>query len=346
MIGDLSTTAILSGWHGDGKNAKKCSLLQDGDNKHWLFKDLTTFASKRPEARLEIASYLREIWDGELVRNTGKGPERWRGKITCIAAATPAIEEYWSVMRGLGERFFMLRWTAPDHTKVGPYVRAQQGHEFHIRTRLQSLTQDLLVKERFKRTLVLEDGIFTGRLDALATILAQVRVHISRDSDHARSITKIPEPELQTRIAGGMAQIIRANVLMDDRDTPGEDDFALAYRLALDSIPWALRRILEATPHEGGRYYGEILEELETPFTGKEKVPKSTLMRRLDDMIALNIIEFDAYGADWSFRKAELTPRFRQLCNDARIKFRQPTLTPVKSISKPKISPKPAPTAV
>jgi hypothetical protein len=69
-------------------------------------------------------------------------------------------------------------------------------------------------------------------------------------------------------------------------------------------------------------------------------------MRRLDDMIALNIIEFDAYGADWSFRKAELTPRFRQLCNDARIKFRQPTLTPVKSISKPKISPKPAPTAV
>src|SRR5438445_4197967 len=99
MQGELTAKTFLSGYTGTAHP----SLLHQIGSGILAFKDFTTFMSKRPEEQAEIASQLREIYDGSFVKNTGKGITiSWKGKITVIAAATPALERAWASRRDLG----------------------------------------------------------------------------------------------------------------------------------------------------------------------------------------------------------------------------------------------------
>ena len=93
----------------DGEE-KDCSLLPHMTGKTVIIKDFTTVLSLQKDARHEIYSQFREIYDGLYSKSYGSGFTReWKGKIGVIAGVTPAIDKQFAVHTLLGERFLHFR---------------------------------------------------------------------------------------------------------------------------------------------------------------------------------------------------------------------------------------------
>src|SRR5207247_2633917 len=77
--------------------------------------DFSTVLAMRPEHRGVILADMRRIYGGELRKEfgTAEKPEsrRWQGRITCVVAATPDVDQHYSAFQTLGERFVMVRWS-------------------------------------------------------------------------------------------------------------------------------------------------------------------------------------------------------------------------------------------
>src|SRR5689334_3194867 len=149
MISDFSENTFLSGMYradrpgilekfGTVECTAKDMFLIHGDGL-LIAKDFTTVLSMREEKRGTILGQLREIHDGRFHRDFGTGESKtWEGKVTLIAAVTPAFDRYTSVFNTLGERFLSVRFPRPDSEDSGIWAINQQGHEEEIRKQLQS----------------------------------------------------------------------------------------------------------------------------------------------------------------------------------------------------------------
>src|SRR5882724_8917303 len=137
IMSDITPKAFLPG----GKDGYTVGILETmGKSGILAFKDFTTILSQRDDDRRVISSQLREIWDGSFSRNSGARRADWQGKVTVIAAVTPAIERSWSVGRELGERFMQIRWNSPrDSVKTARMAADQKGSETNIYGRTKRL---------------------------------------------------------------------------------------------------------------------------------------------------------------------------------------------------------------
>jgi hypothetical protein len=71
-------------------------------NAVFMAKDFTTVLSMRREKRAAILGQLREIHDGRFRRDFGTGVTKiWCGRITIIAAVTPALDRHYSNLNQL-----------------------------------------------------------------------------------------------------------------------------------------------------------------------------------------------------------------------------------------------------
>ena len=315
IIGRVTPSCFLSSKE---KGGKENSLLFRGDggghSQIWLFKDFTTFGSMRFEARAEVAAQLREIWDGENSSDTGAGAHHWIGKVTAIAAATPEFEEYWAALRNLGDRFTTVRWREPSESDPAfKKSRAQAGHQDEIRTRVHEIVH-LLYRDKTQGA-QMPEGPMMDRIDTLAEIVAQMRVHVVRESDNGRSILRIPEAEFPTRLSMSFSQLIRTHMDIMHKIEADESDFSLARRLAFDTVPPIRRKILEYVPHDGEVTYGQILHST--------RLPRNSLMRQIEEMVCLGILQESLSGTnEWSSRRASLEPDFKVKLDKAQATFR------------------------
>ncbi|MGH8902903.1 MAG: hypothetical protein ACRDYA_14855 [Egibacteraceae bacterium] len=64
--------------------------------------------------RDQLFALLRRVYDGSATRDLGNAPSplRWQGRMTFLAACTPAIDHYSSHADALGPR--LLYWRLPD----------------------------------------------------------------------------------------------------------------------------------------------------------------------------------------------------------------------------------------
>lgn len=246
VMGDITPNTFLS-----AKRGKKQSFLdQIGSNAVLLFKDFTTFLSKRPEDRLTIASQLREIHDGEWVKNTGEsGRQRWTGKITAVAACTPAVDKAWAVMRDLGERFTTVRVQPPSMTAISAKKRKKGRNGPAISKRLRELVHAVASVPSTGSLPPIPES-FYPQLDALGEFVACVRQHVERSRTGKHEITDISAIEVPTRILNAIDTVVSANADLFGRDVIPED-VKLAERLAIDSIPPIDWRIIRALPPGG-----------------------------------------------------------------------------------------------
>lgn len=281
VIGDLTPNALLS-----GKNNVPGLLIQIKSGV-LLFKDFTTFLSKRPEHRAELVSQLREIHDGSWNKNTGERSRGWKGKITAILAVTPAIEHFWAIHRDLGERFLIVRWKSGDLTSLADAAIKQMGKEARIRSRMQSLVAKFLGP--LVPTKVPEIGRDSWkRIIQLSVMVARARAFVQRD--HKRDIEFASPPEAPTRIAKGLATLVAARTILWGRPGEVEDsDIAFASRIALDSIPDLRRRILEAVSATKDLVIGTLADRLH--------VQRSTVRYHLDDLKEIGLLrELEGYA--------------------------------------------------
>jgi hypothetical protein len=280
-MGDLTSKTFIS--HYDSKNKDSGFLHEMGESGILLFKDFTTILSKREDERNEITAQLREIYDGKFSRRTGVGGKSlWRGKVTVIAAATPAIERAWMVKRELGERFVMVKWPRSGHDEMAMTAHRQRGQERTIGARVRDLTKQFCLDRQLAAATALPDKL-ARQLAALSSMTAVLRASVTRNSSGAREVIDIPCPEEPGRLMKVLALLCSSHAALFEHAEPNEEDVAIARRVALDSIPDLRRKMIESIPL-GAKISRADLYRL----TG---IPPSSILWAAQELEALGVVQ-------------------------------------------------------
>lgn len=116
---------------------------------------------------------------------------------------------------------------------------------------------------------------FQRRIAALGEVAAKGRTHLPR-SGYTREMLYTPDAESNTRIAQELAQLAKGAASLDGRREVGEEDLALVYRAAFDSMPPLRKTILE-TLMKGGN--------------PRDLKPKVTVHYVLEDLEVVGLVE-------------------------------------------------------
>jgi hypothetical protein len=280
MQGDLTAKTFLSGYTGTAHP----SLLHQVGSGILAFKDFTTFMSKRPEEQAEISSHLREIFDGSFVKHTGKGIAiAWKGKITVIAAATPALERAWSSRRDLGERFLQVRISRKDGVQQSEYAQRQRGFEEHISSKMKDLARTFfqLTPPITSPPPRLSNSQMT-RVASMAELVSHCRGSVPRHPV-TNAIVDLPQIENSGRMSKALASLISNHAALFRRTVIIEDDMSIGKRVALNSIPATRSLIIDTVPITGS--IGSDVLQLQTGL------PESTINYLVGDLEALGVLK-------------------------------------------------------
>lgn len=281
IMSDITPKAFLPG----GKDGFTVGILETmGSSGILAFKDFTTILSQREDDRRVISSQLREIWDGSFSRNSGARRADWHGKVTVLAAVTPAIERSWSVGRELGERFMQIRWNSPqDSVKTASMASDQKGMEAEIYGRTKKLGADFFKAAAPAKC---KPPHFAkgrqSRIHHLSVAIAQLRTHVVRDSHGKREIIDITSTEEPTRISKSLSTISCHHALLFRKELVDDDDLAVAMRVGMDSVPLTRSKLIHSIPLDAKIDLATICH-----FT---KMPRATVLWHLEELVALNVL--------------------------------------------------------
>ncbi len=283
-LGDFNERTFISGFYGHAEpglleklgkteqNGKKFVTTGDGI---FVAKDFTTVLSMRRETRAVILSQLREIHDGEFRRSFGTGETKiWRGRVSIVAAVTPALDRHYSIFSVLGERFLQVRSHRPDSEQAGEWAIRQQGNEGTIQRMFRGA-----ISELFRNAVSAPPTLsaqMTRQIAALAEIVALARTHVFRSSYGKRDIDYIPEPEANTRISKGLAAIAKGIAALNRRVQVTDEELRDAFRVGMDCLPEYRRRLLLA-----------ILKGLDFESVA---MPRTVRGRELEELVELGIL--------------------------------------------------------
>jgi hypothetical protein len=311
MLNSITANTLLSGMpKAKGGESLLLNIGKVGDRSGLLvFPDFSTVISKKADIVQSIAGDLREVYDGHLVKHTGMGkPITWNGKVTIIAMCTPDLERLWGPMRGLGERFVQVRWGRTDGIEQAKMAYQQIGNEQAIKRAIADKAKDFYDKQGV---------VFTQPLDPiehgvahLAEITALLRTAAARN-DMNKRLEDMSEPEGNTRFFKAIVQIARGHAAIFRRNMIPED-YRLAARVAIDSIPMNRLMVIRAIPD------GFIDDGIDQPtLLARVKKPKTTVMRAIEELEMLGVIEVDRDNGDHNWYK--LSEKFRRMKERAKL---------------------------
>lgn len=262
-------------------NGDENSLLKRIGSGILAFKDFTTMLTKNPEQQAEIISQLREIYDGGYKSKTGVKWQEWEGKLTVIAAVTPAIERAWLIHRELGERFLQVRWPNGDARKIAEVARYQRGREKQISTKMRSLAK-AFYDSAATTTPRLSDEQGT-QIEYWASATALLRAHVVRDSKGSkRTIIDTAPPEEPTRIVKSLETVAVNHAALMNRKV-NDDDMAVAYRVSMDSIASKRSAIIQALPLDTDISLSNLTETVQ--------MAKDTIQWHLEELEAIGVVK-------------------------------------------------------
>lgn len=202
-----------------------------------VFPDFTSLLEMKHETRAETIAVMRHVYDGGYDPQKGMKTPSWCGKVSIVAACTPALERAWSIKRDLGERFIQLRWPREDGIKTARKTIQQIGKHDLVKT-LQALTLDFIDPPSLPGPMPKYTDQFIDELTYIAETVAVLRGYVIRDpKSHEIEGTEYETP---TRLMKSFLQIAMGHAALFGRDKIGPEDEDLVRRLARDSIP--LRR--------------------------------------------------------------------------------------------------------
>jgi hypothetical protein len=153
------------------------------------------------------------------------------------------VDIYYAMFQTLGERFVMVRWHRPPGEESALEAMNQNVKEAraNLKEAVHNLFETLWAKSRPVPRIPNE--IQQG-LAALAEFVVRGRTHVMRNG-YSKDIVYSPEPEAATRLAQQLAQLTRGSALLGGRTEANEEDYRVALRAGLDSIPAVKRKILD-----------------------------------------------------------------------------------------------------
>lgn len=298
-VSDLTTKTFSSGY---GKDSGILGMLKSKHNGNGVlyFPDFTTIISKKEDEIKVIAGQMRAIYDGDYAGWKGNSDEseEWCGKVTCIAAATPVLEDKWSINNNLGERFIHVKWITADRKETARAAKGQDGNRPEMDETFKRLIHAYVDDDNLhavKISKAVSDGI-----DGLADIISRLRTRVHRNTyGRKREISRIDEPEMPTRTAKSLLSIVKGSATLDRRGETDANDMQLAKRVALDSIPSLRFKVL--FPLLDTLDYKATLEDVKS----YSKLPLSPLKEVLEDLVALGIIDVYEGSSD---KETVITP--------------------------------------
>jgi len=270
-ISDLTPNTFASGQVRVGEETSLLHKMPRGGIMS--FKDFTSILSKNDDAKREIMSQLREIYDGFYDKLTGNSKNvNWRGKLGALAGCTEVIYEHLESLSAMGDRFAMYSITQPDRKEVLGFVinqRRQNVDKEESRADLRAATKnyvEFILENKEKVNLTISQKT-EDEIIEMADFCTKVRSGVIMD-DRFNRVNFVPTKEMPMRLVDqlislGTAFVIMRNVENLVRGAPmvtdlDMTDIAILRKIAFDSIPIKRRMALKllATYALGARTAG------------------------------------------------------------------------------------------
>lgn len=259
----LTANTFLSGMPGRGD----ASLLPQIDGKIVAFLDWTNMLAMNKDARAEIMGQLRDIYGGHMKKTFGTGAVRdWNGKIGIIACTTPVIDFTQQANASLGERFIHYRIAMPDRKEVAMRALQNGNHQDEMRKALKNAyysfmkgieipkSEDLpKIPEEVQREIV-----------SVANFSTMARSGVIREFGFKKDVVFVPASEMPTRITQQLNTLAIA-LMVVNKGVFVEEDMAIVYKIALDSIPQTNYMVMKEMARGDERSTSEIASSIGYP---------------------------------------------------------------------------------
>lgn len=199
-IDDLTPNTLISGSLG-----MEASMLgRIGPHAILSMDDLTVLFSKNVEARGEILSQFRMLYDGRFSKSSGNRKEDmlWEGYLGMISGSTPSIYRYFAEVADMGERFVSYRMKAFDKHKALDFITAHQSTAKNLDDKIADLISSFLKPLLSDSLLAQHIGLSPQTKDTISHIaehctLLRTPVHVD---DRSGFVDEFPEPEMPFRV--------------------------------------------------------------------------------------------------------------------------------------------------
>lgn len=304
-IGELTAAALISAKK--GQSGILYRLPQRKSDKSYTgiltFKDFTSFLAMRREDRAVVIAQLREVADGRWAKDTGeRGAQTWQGKVSVVAACTPALEMAWSVHRSMGDRFLTVRWRDGDDEATANKAQEHDGLEEEMSLTIQRLASDYMGAPHFSPPPPLET-FFMEPITKLALLSCWLRTPVHRD-EYTHKIDDVGPKEKPTRMVKALRTLLCGHSALQNRPLL-TTDLKIAYRIAMDSVPLKRFKIVDSMPDDTELSFGDILLS--------SGLARTSLQRELDDLHEIGVLSLSTRKVEDNEKIfATLNPNFAQ----------------------------------
>jgi DNA-binding transcriptional ArsR family regulator len=243
-------------------------LRQIGEKGLLVIKDVTSILSMGRELRAEVMAALREIYDGHWIRTVGTDGGRtlsWEGRIAMVGAVTTAWDAAHAVIATMGDRFVLLRMdSTKERTCAGRRAISNTGSEDKMRAELSTAVAVVLAGASLSA--IEPTQAETDTLLAAADLVTLARTAV--EYDHRGNVVDAHAPEMPTRFAKQLAQVVRGGVAVG---MGREAAIRLAVRCARDSMPPMRLAILDYLAEHPNSFTGDVRRGIDKPHTSVDR---------------------------------------------------------------------------
>lgn len=301
----FTEAALLSGTpKKEQANGAKGGLLRQLDTFGIILaKDFSGVLTMNRDARAQLLSALREVYDGSWTRYVGSEGGKmlhWSGKAGLVGAVTPSIDRHHAVMGALGERFVLYRIHVDDAKAQATRSLANRGHERTMRTELAAAVASVVAlvdSDTAPRELTYEE---VGHLVDLAVFVVQARTAVERDG-YDREVLVMPSAEAPGRLVHALGSLLSgAEAIGADQATA----WRIVSKAAWDCLPDMRRTLL--------RYLLDRPNARIADASTATGIPRTTAERTLEDLVLLGLVEqHKEADHDTAARRYDLTETAR-----------------------------------
>lgn len=282
LISQVTVNTFLSGWSQGGK--KDPSLLTRlGERAILLQKDFTTIISMRPDSRAELLAQLREIYDGNYVREFGTGiTKSWKGKMGFVSGVTLEVEQAIMTNSRLGDRFLYYRLPQADDLEAMRFADGRMFDSAHLRKEIQEKAAGYLRAIDVPQNPPPMPANMREAIIRMCSFIVRARAPVIRDQFGSKDIVDVPIQEGPTRFYKEIASMAHALDAMNAHagHPPGTflpGDWTIISKLAFDAIPRRRMLLLEALYDDADFQKTQVLAE-------KVSLPTRTVHMILDEL--------------------------------------------------------------
>jgi hypothetical protein len=198
----------------------------------------TVLATSDRGGRDQLFSLLRRIFDGQAHRDIYPAPRalEWSGRLTILAACTPAIDNFASHADALGPRWVYCRPTPADTNgkRQNAHKALAAAEVRQHRADAAAIAAKLVADARADLAASTLDEVSEEALIDAAVVAAYGRAGVERHGYGRREVSAMAVIEEPPRLAGQLGLLTRALMALGVEEGTA---VAIARRCALDSMP-------------------------------------------------------------------------------------------------------------